>query len=93
MDRHYFQDIINNDVVAPYIRGHAGRSNRFLQDNDPKHTASAVFIALQEINWLKNPPESLDFELEFELNLNSIKIVWHMVNYYICNETKPGTKQ
>ena len=54
-------------------------SHRFIQDNDPKHTAKIVqaFLRKNQVNWERTPPESPD--------INPIECLWHELKVYFCN--------
>ena len=58
-----------------------------MQDNDPKHTSrhAAGFMADNDVNWWKTPPESPD--------CNPIECLWHELKEYMRREVKPTTKE
>lgn len=62
-----------------------GSNHHFLQDHDPKQTASVTCISSMGINYVTTSPESPD--------LNPIELVWHMMKDLIHQEAKVGTKQ
>jgi len=74
-------------TLKPFIAARYPRGHRFMQDNDPKHTSklSKKYIADNQINWWKTPPESPD--------CNPIENLWHEGKEYIRREVKPKTKQ
>ena len=83
MDKELYVEVLDKTLV-PYLQKFD--ENRFMQDNDPKHTSRYVqeFIERSEINWWKTPPESPDF--------NPIENMWHELKEYIRREVKPKTK-
>lgn len=61
--------------------------DKFMQDNDPKHSSRMMKQWLEDkpVNWWKTPAESPDF--------NPIENLWHELKEYIRQEIKPKTKE
>lgn len=85
MDADLYIDILQQTLL-PFIHNNLP-NHRFMQDNDPKHTSrkASKFMADNNINWWKTPPESPD--------INPIENLWHELKEYIRREAKPKTKE
>ena len=61
--------------------------DRFMQDNDPKHTSRVAkdFYEKKCINWWPTPASSVDF--------NPIERVWRELKHYIARAVKPLNKK
>ena len=70
MDADFYITVLQTGLL-PFIRDYYPNSHRFMQDNDPKHTAKKVshFLASERVNWWHTPAESPD--------TNPIENLWH----------------
>ena len=82
MDAVLFVDILDKTLV-PFIERVYPEGHKFMQDNDPKHTANMAkeWMGSKSINWWKTPAESPD--------LNPIENLWHELKEYIRRDVKP----
>ena len=86
MDANLYIQILSSTLL-PFIADKYPGGHRFMQDNDPKHTSrhAAGFMANNDVNWWKTPPESPD--------CNPIECLWHEFKEYMRREAKPTTKE
>ena len=73
--------------LLPFLRAVYPDGHKFVQDNDPKHTAARTRQWLEDnaVNWWRTPAESPD--------MNPIECLWHELKEYIRREVKPRTKR
>ena len=85
MNAELFQEVLEKTLV-PFINKVYPDGHKFMQDNDPKHTANNTkqWLKDKSINWWKTPAESPD--------LNPIENLWHELKEFIRREAKPKTK-
>ena len=86
MDTPVYVDIIGRTLL-PFVHEVYPDGHRFMQDNDPKHVSKLGqdFLAANNINWWRTPPESPD--------MNPIENLWHEMKEYLRREVKPKTKE
>lgn len=70
MNAQMYTNILDTYLI-PFIRDVFPSGNKFMQDNDPKHTSrhAQQFFHERSINWWRTPPESPD--------ANPIENLWH----------------
>ena len=78
-------DILEKSLL-PFLGEVFPDGHKFLQDNNPKHTARLTQQWMEDnnVNWWKTPAESPD--------MNPIKCLWHEMKEHIRSEVKPMTK-
>ena len=76
---------ILKETRLPFIN-HFCPDQRYMQDNDPKHTSRLVkaFFDSNGVSWWRMPPESPD--------ANPIGNLWHELKEFIRREVKPKNK-
>ena len=76
-----------NQMLLPFLERLYPDSNRFMADNDPKHTPREAtdWLAAHDVHWWWMPAESPD--------CNSIEYLWHELKEYNHQVVKPTTKQ
>ena len=86
MNAALFVQILDRTLLH-FIRDRLPDHHKYMQDNDPKHTSRLAqsFLADNDVNWWKTPPESPD--------LNPIENLWHELKEFLRREVKPHNKQ
>ncbi len=76
MDAHFYQENILRPLI-PWLSAKFPDGHRFMQDNDPKHTARTTKTFMQEntINWWPTPAESPD--------INLIELLWKELKDFV----------
>lgn len=86
MKKELYVQILSTTLV-PFILDVYPDGHKLMQDNDPKHVSNYAkdWMAENNINWWKTPPESPD--------INPIENLWHELKEFIRREVKPKTKE